>query len=580
MTTLLFGQSQYEDIREVLELTYPDFTETDAWGKTPFRDVVDQGLSEAYVCDTTARILGLMKEFSLVGSFPNSMFHNGAKAYSPSSAQKSTQIKAIVLSATRLSIHLFHDWAKEIQAVDAIAYLVKALLDVFYAYCSRASSFGLESRAEDLGATRLIVKKLQLWIELSGEALDSLKRIPVVPNVTKTESILNLVTQLLFLGRMLESEESKRDYIHESEYRSVEEVKSLTSAIDKKDAEIASLEQVGNVLARQVQDYEVTISDLKARLEASKTAQKEAAENRRQVEDLLTSFPMLNSKQPCLPDRKPLVSPAAALTEAPDDSLPLLVNPHRPWPALVLHAPVTLHRTEIRNFSRSALAELLGGGQQATVMNISDKSLKPIAAAHAVRQLLYASCVGNPGCPRQPGMSGYVNIGLGRDVEQFLKEEIRHLFAGTTINRGKTMYCYMGKYKCRRRHPLPVSKWLERTDEEQLEYASYTQAKTKDLQTQDIKTIRSHYEKGRLFLPCVEVEFIEYDLGLAKALAEADPGCNENANSPQKRKTRRRRTISEPVSDSESGGMMDELDDSDSDESTTDQRSPKKSRQC
>ncbi|KZT34176.1 hypothetical protein SISSUDRAFT_309459 [Sistotremastrum suecicum HHB10207 ss-3] len=285
---------------------------------------------------------------------------------------------------------------------------------------------------------------------------------------------------------------------------------------------------------------------------------------------------MLNSKQPCLPDRKPLVSPAAASTEAPDDSLPLLVNPHRPWPALVLHAPVTLHRTEIRTFSRSALAELLGGGQQATVMN-----LKPIAATHAVRQILYASCVGNPGCPRQPGMSGYVNIGLGRDVEQFLKEEIRHLFAGTTANRGKTMYCYMGKYKCRRRHPLPVSKWLERTEEEQLEYAGYTQAKTKDLRTLDIKTIRSHYEAGRLFLPCVEVEFVEYDLGLAKALAEADPGCNENASTPQKRKTltRQRRRICGSVSDSESEGMTDELDDSDSDGSVADQRSPKKSRQ-
>ncbi|KZT34175.1 hypothetical protein SISSUDRAFT_309427 [Sistotremastrum suecicum HHB10207 ss-3] len=165
MTTLLFGQSQYEDIREILELTYPDFTETDAWGKTPFRDVVDQGLSEGYVCDTTARILGLMKEFSL----------------------KSTQIKTIVLSVTRLSIHLTHDWAKEVQAVDSVAYLVKALLDVFYAYCSRASSIVLKSRAEGLDATRLMVKKLQLWIELSGEALESMKDIPVIPNVNKAE---------------------------------------------------------------------------------------------------------------------------------------------------------------------------------------------------------------------------------------------------------------------------------------------------------------------------------------------------------------------------------------------------------
>jgi hypothetical protein len=54
-----------------------------------------------------------------------------------------------------------------------------------------------------------------------------------------------------------------------------------------------------------------------------------------------------------------------------------------------------------------------------------------------------------------PGMAGYMFVGLGEEIHRFVQPEIHYLFVGVA----RTNYQLMGRYEARRVEPLTVAEW-------------------------------------------------------------------------------------------------------------------------
>lgn len=64
----------------------------------------------------------------------------------------------------------------------------------------------------------------------------------------------------------------------------------------------------------------------------------------------------------------------------------------------------------------------------------------------------------NPGLPRRPGESGFMNHGFGEDWGRFTAEPCeRALFVNLADQPG---YVYLGQYECTRVHSFDVAYWL------------------------------------------------------------------------------------------------------------------------
>lgn len=87
-----------------------------------------------------------------------------------------------------------------------------------------------------------------------------------------------------------------------------------------------------------------------------------------------------------------------------------------------------------------------------------------LAVRRGIDRILWANILENPDCPREPGRSGSLNTGLGKDELSFSIPEERHIFVGTTSEE-RLEYTYIGKYRCIRCQSHDPDKWKERTEE-------------------------------------------------------------------------------------------------------------------
>ncbi|KZT33692.1 hypothetical protein SISSUDRAFT_389813 [Sistotremastrum suecicum HHB10207 ss-3] len=234
--------------------------------------------------------------------------------------------------------------------------------------------------------------------------------------------------------------------------------------------------------------------------------------------------------------------------------LPPAVHPHRPWAPPRTYQPVVLAQVKKKHLNRSRLDQLLGRGEVNELEKMSktgptgnkgnkgtkDKSSKKadqnggvtvrvrltrpnvtaLALEHNVLQVLYTGCAENPDCPKEPGTSGFLYSGFGNSGNSFLTPHFIHLFVDISVLQDQTGYCYLGLYKCTRREPFSASKWKKLSDQEQLLFARRTRDNTPDFSKIDLEVIRAHYEAGWVLLPCLELQFVEYNVQLASALAE------------------------------------------------------------
>jgi hypothetical protein len=80
---------------------------------------------------------------------------------------------------------------------------------------------------------------------------------------------------------------------------------------------------------------------------------------------------------------------------------------------------------------------------------------KKLAREHRITSYLCPNLWENPWCPMDPGMAGYMFVGLGEEIHRFVQPEIHYLFVGVA----RTNYQLMGRYEARRVEPLTVAEW-------------------------------------------------------------------------------------------------------------------------
>ncbi|OAX44736.1 hypothetical protein K503DRAFT_1792 [Rhizopogon vinicolor AM-OR11-026] len=97
-------------------------------------------------------------------------------------------------------------------------------------------------------------------------------------------------------------------------------------------------------------------------------------------------------------------------------------------------------------FSRPFLSLQLGGGSQSLIVQIAIGNEKKIARDYGVTSYLCPNVWENSWCPAEPGMAGYMFVGLGDEARRFVQPEIHHLFVGIA----RTNYQFMGRYEALR----------------------------------------------------------------------------------------------------------------------------------
>ncbi|KAL4071041.1 hypothetical protein J3A83DRAFT_3345909 [Scleroderma citrinum] len=118
----------------------------------------------------------------------------------------------------------------------------------------------------------------------------------------------------------------------------------------------------------------------------------------------------------------------------------------------------------------------------------------------------------NPWCPKSPGMSGYMFVGLGAETTRFCTPETHHLFVG--VARGQ--YMLMGLYEATRVEPLTTEEWKALPFDMQVKYSETTQRKNKD--PRPVDAIRRAYNNGGLRVPCVKLNCLDFNETLYRRL--------------------------------------------------------------
>lgn len=143
----------------------------------------------------------------------------------------------------------------------------------------------------------------------------------------------------------------------------------------------------------------------------------------------------------------------------------------------------------------------------------------------------------NPWCPSIPGRHGYIFVGLGREKDTFLEPEEHNVFVGLK-KKGKDTrrFKYLGKYRAVRVQPLTKEEWAGLPEpvrpmfsltfplcltscfivQIRKTYAKTTKDKTKDTRSAD--DVAKAYDSGELTVPCVQLQCIDFDYELYKAM--------------------------------------------------------------
>ncbi|KDQ30674.1 hypothetical protein PLEOSDRAFT_1101660 [Pleurotus ostreatus PC15] len=185
-------------------------------------------------------------------------------------------------------------------------------------------------------------------------------------------------------------------------------------------------------------------------------------------------------------------------------------------------------------FSRKFLAEHIGGSCQPLVVRITN-SHKEIARRLNINSFLCPNLDLNPWCPIIPGDHGYMFVGLGTEKNIFEIPETHQLFVGLEGPKRQKLFRYMGVYKVSRSDPLPIQEWNALTNHVRIlhhfchthiqagtqvkdGYASLTKTRTSD--SRDTEAIRADYDNGKLQVPCVLLQCIDYSDELARSLSQ------------------------------------------------------------
>lgn len=178
-------------------------------------------------------------------------------------------------------------------------------------------------------------------------------------------------------------------------------------------------------------------------------------------------------------------------------------------------------------FTRPFISTHIGGGSQALISNIA--APKPLALKFGITSYLCPNLWENPWCPTNPGMAGYMFVGLGEEIHKFVQPEIHELFVGVA----KTNYRLMGRYRAHRVEPLTVEEWLTLPDKVRSKYCETTQRKAKD--SRSVEGISAAYELGELRVPCVKLTCLDFKEDLYKKLkARKMEQSNTNSLSSQR----------------------------------------------
>ncbi|KAG1899097.1 uncharacterized protein F5891DRAFT_415571 [Suillus fuscotomentosus] len=205
-------------------------------------------------------------------------------------------------------------------------------------------------------------------------------------------------------------------------------------------------------------------------------------------------------------------------------------------------------------FTRPFITTHIGGGSQALISNIATP--KSLALKFGITSYLCPNLWENPWCPTNPGMAGYMFVGLGEEIHNFVQPEVHELFVGVE----KTKYRLMGRYRAHRVEPLTVEEWLTLSEKVRFKYCETTQRKAKD--SRSVEGIKAAYERGELRAPCVKLTCLDFKEDLYKKLKARKMGQNNiNPSSSQRlikqelpvtRSSQKRRRIEEIIDVDES----------------------------
>ncbi|KAL4069572.1 hypothetical protein J3A83DRAFT_3586736 [Scleroderma citrinum] len=168
-------------------------------------------------------------------------------------------------------------------------------------------------------------------------------------------------------------------------------------------------------------------------------------------------------------------------------------------------------------FSRPFLSQHLGGGPQVLIVKIANP--RPLSAQLGMDSYLCPNLWENPWCPKSPGMSGYMFVGLGAETTRFCTPETHHLFVG--VARGQ--YMLMGLYEATRVEPLTTEEWKALPFDMQVKYSETTQRKNKD--PRPVDAIRRAYNNGGLRVPCVKLNCLDFNETLYRRLRDHQSQC-------------------------------------------------------
>ena len=153
------------------------------------------------------------------------------------------------------------------------------------------------------------------------------------------------------------------------------------------------------------------------------------------------------------------MSPIPATRKAALDAFPLIVD-------------VLEDRDTKALFSRQFLTSQLGGSVQRVFakyifihtkkkpntdtrhLSVDVSKRRPLAR-HGISCYLCPNLEQNPWCPTQPGMHGYMFVGLGTDAGTFVKPATRDIFVSIGTKKSR----YLGLYEASRVDKLTVNEW-------------------------------------------------------------------------------------------------------------------------
>ncbi|KAJ3538730.1 hypothetical protein NMY22_g5040 [Coprinellus aureogranulatus] len=166
-------------------------------------------------------------------------------------------------------------------------------------------------------------------------------------------------------------------------------------------------------------------------------------------------------------------------------------------------------------FTREFMSSVIGGSIQPLIVRVASQST--LSKKRKVSGYLCPSLDHNPWCPSKPGKHGFMFVGLGREKDTFSEPEVHNVFVGLPKKgKDRRRFRYLGKYKAFRVQPLTVQEWAGLPEHVKKTYAKTTKDKTKDIRS--VEEILKAYDTGELSVPCVQLQCIDFDYELYKAM--------------------------------------------------------------